>query len=60
MTFDATTILQTITLATVAWTLREVIRIGRKIERHDQKLSDLPCDSCPAPKQKKQPLYEYP
>lgn len=43
---DATQILQTITLAVVGWNLLEVIRLGRKIERHDQKLSDLPCSDC--------------
>ena len=43
---DAANILQLITLAISGWTLKEVIRIGRAIERHDQKLSDLPCGDC--------------
>lgn len=46
MNFDAAALLQTISLAVSGWTLLEVIRIGRKIERHDQKLSDLPCNDC--------------
>ena len=43
---NAADILQTITLAVAGWTLIEVISLGKKIERHDQKLKDLPCNSC--------------
>jgi hypothetical protein len=46
MNFDASQILQVITLAISGWTLLEVIRLGRTIERHDQKLEDLPCGDC--------------
>lgn len=46
MNIDATNILQIITLATCGWILKEVIRLGKTVERHDQKLTDLPCDSC--------------
>jgi hypothetical protein len=43
---DAANVLQIITLGVSGWTLLEVIRIGRAVERHDQKLTDLPCDDC--------------
>jgi hypothetical protein len=59
MNIDPTAILQTITLAVSGWTLLEVIRMGRKIERHDQKLSDLPCNNCPFPKPQSKQSYEY-
>jgi hypothetical protein len=48
MHIDASEILQVITLAVVGWILLEVISIGRAIERHEQKLKDLPCDGCKA------------
>jgi len=51
MNFDPANLLQVITLAISGWTLLEVIRIGRKIERHDQQLSDLPCSTCHTKKQ---------
>jgi hypothetical protein len=47
---DAANILQIIALGVSSWTLLEVIRIGRAVERHEQKLSDLPCADCPRPK----------
>ena len=43
---NAAEILQLITLGVVSWNLLEVIRLGRAIERHDQKLKDLPCGEC--------------
>ena len=46
MNIDAATILQTVTLAVAGWTLLEVVSLGKKIERHDQKLKDLPCNNC--------------
>ena len=36
-------ILQAVVIAISSWTLVEVISLGKKIERHDQKLKDLPC-----------------
>ena len=45
---NAADILQTVTLAIAGWTLVEVISLGKKIERHDQKLRDLPCGNCKA------------
>ena len=46
MNFDAAALLQVIAIGISGWTLIEVIRIGKMVERHDQKLSDLPCDDC--------------
>ena len=49
MNIDAVNILQTVTLAVAGWTLLEVVKLGKKIERHDQKLKDLPCNECRKP-----------
>jgi len=46
MTFDPANVLQTITLAIVAWTLREVIHQGKVIAAMRQKMKDLPCGKC--------------
>lgn len=39
-------ILQYAILALAGWNLRETIRLGRLLERHDQAIKDLPCESC--------------
>lgn len=46
LVFALASLLQVITLAICGWTLTEVIAIGKQIERHEQKLSDLPCGKC--------------
>lgn len=47
---DATTILQTITLAVSGWALLEIIKMKTKLARLQQKvedkLDDLPCSDC--------------
>ena len=43
---DASNVLQGIVVAVSGWTLLEVIRQGKKLERLDQKIQDLPCDGC--------------
>jgi hypothetical protein len=52
---DAATILQTITLAVVGWTLLEVIGLGKEQAKMKQKLQDLPCGDCEIKKIGKRP-----
>ena len=46
MNIDASALFQIVAIGVSSWTLIEVIRIGKMVERHDQKLTDLPCDHC--------------
>lgn len=44
---DAAQLLQLVIIGLSGWTLREVYRIAREVERIKQKMSDLPCEPCP-------------
>lgn len=48
---DATNILQLIALGVSGWALLELIALKTQLARIEQKLDDLPCQTCPEPAQ---------
>lgn len=53
---DATNILETVAIGVQAWALLEIIGLKTKVARLSQKLDDLPCQDCPAPKPNRKKL----